>query len=113
MLAKGTRLAAEMEVMELSARLKCFKNRHLDEGSTPVASKFELLPRGFHSDMLEFELPEPDLFIFEVLPRTWPWAEPVLELVGRTGELLRGRAFEERFRPSAESARVIGAPWNS
>jgi hypothetical protein len=43
-LAKGIRLFADIDVSELSARLRCLRKRHFDDGST-LASKLELLPR--------------------------------------------------------------------
>jgi hypothetical protein len=62
-LANGARLNADIEVMPLSARLRCFKNLHLDGGSRLIDRRFDELPRGLCqlSDMLECELPEPDL----------------------------------------------------
>lgn len=93
-LASGVRPVAEIDVRELSARLRCFRNRHLVEGRMPVDKMLELLCLGLYhvSDVLEWELLDPDLLTLWD-PRTWPWAEPVLELVGRTGELLLGRLF--------------------
>jgi len=57
----GAKLVADIDVRELSARLRCFRNLHLVLGNMP-ASKFEVLPRGLVqlSDMLECELPDPD-----------------------------------------------------
>lgn len=93
-LASGARPAAEIDVSELSARLRCLRNRHLVDGRMPVGKMLELLPLGLYqvSDVLEWELLDPDRFTL-CDPRTWPWADPVLELVGRTGELLLGRLF--------------------
>jgi hypothetical protein len=61
-LASGERLLAGMAVNELSAKLRCFKNRHFEAGRMPIASKLEELPRGWcqESDRLECELPEPE-----------------------------------------------------
>lgn len=54
-LANGARLDADMDVRPLSARLRCFKNLHLDEGNIPIDSRFEELLLGLchPSDMLE------------------------------------------------------------
>lgn len=100
-LANGARLVAEMEVRPLSARLRCFKNLHFEDGKIPIDNKLEELPRGLFqlSDILEAELPDPDLLtLYE--PLRWPWADPVRELVGRTGELLLGLALPGDLAPS-------------
>jgi len=62
-LARGTRLFGDMDVRLLSAKLRCLRKRHLDEGSMPMARRLDELPRGLchPSDMLECELPDPDL----------------------------------------------------
>jgi hypothetical protein len=54
-LASGTKPVAEMVVRELSARLRCLRNRHFVDGRMPIDSKVELLPRGLYhvSDVLE------------------------------------------------------------
>ena len=90
-LANGTKPAAPMLVSELSARLRCLRKRHFVDGRVCAERRFELLPRGLYqvSDVLECELFEPDLFIL-CPPLICPCADPVLELVGRTGELLLG-----------------------
>jgi hypothetical protein len=44
-LARGAKLSADIDVSELSARLRCLRKRHLDDGSAPVARRLELLPR--------------------------------------------------------------------
>jgi hypothetical protein len=51
-----------MAVSELSARLRCFKKRHLEAGRIPMAKRFEELPRELchESERLEWELPDPD-----------------------------------------------------
>jgi hypothetical protein len=61
-LASGERLLAGMAVNELSAKLKCFKNRHFEAGRMPMASRPVELARGWcqESDRLECELPEPE-----------------------------------------------------
>ena len=71
MLDKGPKLLAGMDVKELSARLRCLRNLHLDAGKKPKASRFEVLPLGLcqESERLECELPDPDRFtLYE--PRT-------------------------------------------
>jgi hypothetical protein len=54
-LASGTRLLAGIEVRELSVKLKCFRNRHLEAGRIPMAKRFEELPRALchESERLE------------------------------------------------------------
>jgi hypothetical protein len=61
-LARGARLVAGMAVSELSAKLRCFKKRHLEAGKTPIAMRFEalFLELCHESDKLEWELPEPE-----------------------------------------------------
>ena len=44
-LARGNKLSADIDVSELSARLRCLRKRHFDDGSTPAARRLELLPR--------------------------------------------------------------------
>jgi len=105
--ARGTKLEAEIEVIELSARLRCLRKRHLDEGSTPVVRRLELLPRELYqvSEPLECELPDPDrLTLYD--PLIWLCTEPVCELVGRTGELLLGLPVDGVVK-SAEPDRTI------
>src|SRR3569833_1325732 len=88
-LDRGPRLLAGMAVSALSARLRCFRNLHLDAGRMPMARRLDALPRGLchESDRLEWELPDPDrLTLCE--PRTYE--DPLRELEGRRGELLRG-----------------------
>ena len=113
-LARGARLAADIEVRPLSARLRCLRNLHFDDGSMPIDSRFEELPRGLcqPSDMLECELPDPDLLTLYEEPLKWPCAEPVRELGGRTGELLLGRVFVGDLAPS-EPERTSEAPRSS
>jgi hypothetical protein len=55
---KGVRLAAEILVRALSAKLKCLKNRHLVVGNQPRESRLEELPLGVVERTLELELPE-------------------------------------------------------
>ena len=110
-MASGARLAAAIDVRPLSARLRCLRNLHFDDGNMPTVSRFDELPRGFcqDSDMLECELPEPDLLTLCEEPLKIPCAEPVLELGGRTGELLLGLPFAEDLAPS-EPDRTSEAP---
>ena len=70
-LARGARLEAVIAVRPLSAMLRCFKNLHFEDGRTPIDNKFEVLFRGLCqlSDMLECELPDPDLFTLYDEPR--------------------------------------------
>ena len=70
--ARGAKLSKLREVRELSARLRCRKNLHLEGGSTVMDNRFETLPlRCGPSDCsLEFELPDPDLLTFVEVPRT-------------------------------------------
>jgi hypothetical protein len=60
--AKGAKLVAGIVVKELSAKLKCFRNRHFVAGRIPVARRLEVLCLGLchESDRLECELPEPE-----------------------------------------------------
>jgi hypothetical protein len=53
--ANGAKLEAEIEVIPLSARLRCLRNLHFDDGSIPIESRFEELPLELchPSDMLE------------------------------------------------------------
>ena len=53
--AKGVRLAADIEVRPLSARLRCLRNLHFEDGKMPMERRFEELPRGLcqFSDILE------------------------------------------------------------
>ena len=53
--ARGAKLAADIEVRPLSARLRCLRNLHFEEGKTPMERRFEELPRGLcqFSDILE------------------------------------------------------------
>jgi hypothetical protein len=90
-LANGAKLDAEIEVIPLSARLRCLRNLHFDNGSMPMASRFEELPLGLchPSDMLECELPDPERFTL-CEPLRCPCDDPVRELGRRTGELLLG-----------------------
>jgi hypothetical protein len=100
-LANGAKLDAEIEVIPLSARLRCLRNLHFDNGSIPIESRFEELPLVLchPSDMLEWELPDPDRFtLYE--PLRCPCADPVLELGRRTGELLLGLDLVGDFAPS-------------
>ncbi len=54
-LANGAKLAADIEVRPLSARLRCLRNLHFDEGRIPMERRFDELLRGLchPSDMLE------------------------------------------------------------
>jgi hypothetical protein len=112
-LANGARLAAEIEVRLLSARLRCFKNLHFEEGNMPIDSRLDELPRGLcqPSDILECELPDPDLLTLYD-PLKCPCADPVRELGGRTGELLLGLVFLGDLAPS-DPERVSEAPRSS
>ena len=42
--ANGARLAAVMNVSELSGKPRCLKNRHFEDGNGPVRRRFEELP---------------------------------------------------------------------
>jgi len=42
--ASGARLAAAMEVSELSDRLRCLRNLHFDAGTIPMLKRFDELP---------------------------------------------------------------------
>jgi hypothetical protein len=55
---KGARLAAEILVRALSARLRCLRNRHLVAGNQPNERRFDELPLGVVERTLELELPE-------------------------------------------------------
>src|SRR4051812_45917299 len=61
--ANGARLLADMDVKLLSARLRCFKNLHFDDGKMLIERRLDELPRGLcqPSDTLECELEDPDL----------------------------------------------------
>jgi hypothetical protein len=63
-LTNGASPVDDMLVIELSAKLRCFRKRHFVDGRTPSANKFELLPRGLYqvSEVLECELLDPDRF---------------------------------------------------
>jgi len=89
-LDKGAKLFAGMDVSELSVRLRCLRNRHLEAGRIPIARRFEELPRILchESDKLEWELPEPERL---TLNEPLTFDEPFLELDGRRGEWLLGR----------------------
>jgi hypothetical protein len=54
-LASGAKLDADIDVSALSARLRCLRNLHFEDGRIPIDSRFEELPRGLFqlSDMLE------------------------------------------------------------
>jgi len=99
--AKGARLEEDIEVIPLSARLRCLRNLHFDGGSIPMESRFEELPLGLchASDMLECELPDPDRFTLYG-PLRCPCDEPVRELGRRTGELLLGLDLVDDCAPS-------------
>ena len=88
--ARGTRLATEILVSALSARLKCLRNLHLVEGRMPMDSRLEELPRGVVDLTLEPELPD-ERRMFGALVRPYILVEPCLELAGRLGEALRWR----------------------
>lgn len=65
----GARLDPVMEVRELSARLRCLKNLHLEAGSIPDVSKLDEIP--LRELLLEFELPDPErLMLLAGLDRT-------------------------------------------
>jgi hypothetical protein len=44
LLATGARLDTLMVVIELSVRLRCLRNRHLEGGRNPAARRFGVLP---------------------------------------------------------------------
>ena len=70
MLANGARLDASIDVRPLSARLRCLRKRHLEGGRIPIEGRFDELPRVLcqPSDILEWELPDPDrLTLYEPL----------------------------------------------
>jgi hypothetical protein len=112
--AKGTKLVPDIDVRPLSARLRCFRKRHLEDGNIPIDSKFEELPRGLchPSDMLEWELPDPDRLIL-CEPRRYPCDEPVRELFGRAGELLLGLPLTGDSAPSEPERTNEGPPASS
>lgn len=56
---------------------------------------------------LEFELPEPDLLIFEEVPREWRYPT-CFEVCGRVGEMLPVRVWP--LIPS-DAPRIIGVAW--
>ena len=60
--ARGAKLVAGITVNELSAKLKCFKNRHFEAGSAPVALVLNVpcLELCHESDRLDWELPDPE-----------------------------------------------------
>lgn len=61
-LARGARPAADTDVKPLSAKLRCLRNLHFEDGSIPAARRFDELRELCHpSERLECELPEPDL----------------------------------------------------
>ena len=62
--ASGVRPVADIDVSELSAKLRCLRNRHLVDGNMPIDMMLELLPRGLYqvSEVLECELLDPDRF---------------------------------------------------
>lgn len=88
----GARLVGDIAVIALSAKLKCRKKRHLVAGRMPVTRMLPELPLPWwchESDKLEFELPEPERVMRCCEERSWvEWLRPLL---GRDGELLRGR----------------------
>jgi hypothetical protein len=88
--ANGARLAVEIFVSALSARLRCLKNRHLVEGNHASGSRFKGLPRGVVERTLELELPE-ERRILGVLLLPYACAEPCRELDGLEGDVLLWR----------------------
>ena len=64
--ANGTRLSAVMIVNALSAKLRCFRNRHFVPGRISTASRLEelFLALCHESDKLDWELPEPERLTF-------------------------------------------------
>jgi len=56
--AKGARLATDMLVRALSAKLRCRKKRHLVAGNQPMERRLEELPLGVVERTLELELPD-------------------------------------------------------
>jgi hypothetical protein len=56
--ARGARLAGEMLVSALSAKLRCLRNRHLVVGKYPRDRRLEELPLGVVDRTLELELPD-------------------------------------------------------
>jgi hypothetical protein len=63
-LANGAKLASDIDVRPLSARLRYLRNLHFEDGMMPIESRFEELPLELcqPSEALECELPDPDLF---------------------------------------------------
>jgi hypothetical protein len=57
-LANGAKLEAEILVNALSARLRCLRNLHLDDGKNPNERRFDVLFRGVLDRTLDPELPE-------------------------------------------------------
>jgi len=54
-LASGVKLVIDIEVSPLSARLKCLRNLHFEDGRIPIDNRFDELPRGLCqlSDILD------------------------------------------------------------
>jgi hypothetical protein len=93
-LATGARLVKLISVNALSARLRCLRNRHFEDGRNPLASRFEVLPFRCGPELsLELELPDPDRLIFEEFVLACRYPEACLELVGRLGEELPVRVL--------------------
>jgi hypothetical protein len=57
-LATGDRLNAFICVRELSARLSCRRNLHLDAGTNPYDKRLDELPLGVFARSVEPELPD-------------------------------------------------------
>ncbi len=70
-LERAPRPDAVIEVNELSARLRCLKNLHLDAGRKPIANILEELPlrSGPLECVLELELPDPERLTLAGLAR--------------------------------------------
>lgn len=110
-LATGAKLLTDNEVRPFSARLRCLRKRHLDEGSIPMASKSEALCLGVISCWLDPELPE-DLRYLGVRLGYDFCREPCRDVVGLGGELLGCLAAASTFFPSEDPplAKVCGLP---
>jgi hypothetical protein len=102
-LATGARLLAINDVRPFSARLKCRRNAHFDDGRIPMANKSDVLCRGVISAWLEPELPLDLRYLGVAIAFDCAFCEEVCrDVVGRGGELL-GRLLEG-FLLSAETS---------
>lgn len=110
-LATGARLLTVSEVRPFSARLKCRRKRHLEDGRIPIANRSEELCLGVISCWLEPELPD-DLRYLGVRLGCDFCREPCRDVVGLGGELLGCLAESSIFLPSEDPplAKVWGLP---